>query len=277
MSFKIVRANAAVVVSRTTPHENYFGNPYLTACNACYRACDRMEALFQFTLDDIPDGRTGVLRIFLCSAWPYVGVFEVRRNKSAFDPHTVTWETKPETETPGSDFEVDATRAGGYLEVDVSSLLDGVDRTIGFTISARRGFTSCATFFVASCTPALFVQSVPAHGGFHADIRSIFQAVHYGLDGENAAFSPAVDISATERVTVFMENTGNDAIVFSLAISPDSAAFINDPQSVALQPGETGALTPYLFARYLRVIATGPSRIEARATFQMQTRDYKAV
>lgn len=91
-------------------------------------------------------------------------------------------------------------------------------------------------------------------------------------------FSQNVEAANTRRITFFIENTGAANFEANLQISPDGINFINDKQVITLrESGAMEAITPYLFAKYMRVRIrpeTAGEFVRARIWCQNQTHDY---
>lgn len=64
-------------------------------------------------------------------------------------------------------------------------------------------------------------------------------------------------------VTAFIKNTGPCRLTLLLQNSPNAHEFIDDPQRLELDPGQTGYLVPYIFSKYIRVSAAaeGPGSL----------------
>ena len=77
-------------------------------------------------------------------------------------------------------------------------------------------------------------------------------------------------VKDARTITVFITNTGTVPVTAYLEISPDGAGYLEDPQRLVLQAGALGALTPYLFSKYLRVAAVGASQGSILVNIQMQ-------
>ncbi len=65
-------------------------------------------------------------------------------------------------------------------------------------------------------------------------------------------YTPAVDISQARTVTFFIRNCSCTAIQAALQVSPDGLDWMDERQCVAVPPEGLTAITPYLFARYIR-------------------------
>lgn len=76
-------------------------------------------------------------------------------------------------------------------------------------------------------------------------------------------------VKNAKTITVFIINTGPSPVTAYLEISPNGVNFMEDPQRLELLPGAMGALTPYLFSKYLRVAAISPhGRISVNVQIQ---------
>ncbi len=73
-----------------------------------------------------------------------------------------------------------------------------------------------------------------------------------------------------KTITVFIMNTGLSPVTAYLEISPNGVNFMEDPQRLELPCGALGALTPYLFSKYLRVAAIGAPQGRIAVNVQMQ-------
>ena len=89
----------------------------------------------------------------------------------------------------------------------------------------------------------------------------LFETVRY--------FGP-ICVQDARTITVFVQNTGQNPLTAYLEVGPDGSAFMEDPQRLEVQPGEMGAVTPFLFSRYFRVAAWSASRGSANIFVQMQ-------
>lgn len=77
-------------------------------------------------------------------------------------------------------------------------------------------------------------------------------------------------VKDARTITVFIMNTGPGPVTAYLEISPNGVNFMEDPQRLELPPGAMGALTPYLFSKYLRVAATGALQGRIAVNIQIQ-------
>lgn len=94
----------------------------------------------------------------------------------------------------------------------------------------------------------------------------------------DTAYTPAVDISQARTVTFFIKNYCCTAIDAALQVSPDSLDWMDDKQGITVSPDGLTAITPYLFARYIRV-GVSPARSMAsgkvRVWYQAQSLNYQ--
>jgi len=285
MSELILCAQAAAFISESRPCANFYGADEMPVGQFSGPAdADRLKGLVQFSdAQFLAPGRIARarLRLMLIRARPRAAILTARANAEAFDPESVTWMTRPAVRPrPQTDLLADASRAGEYLEVDVTPLLPGDSACFGLTLAARPGRDNAAVFSAAECAPPLLNLSLrddpdPGRG---VDIAGVFRQRQFHLTGRGQAFSPPVAMDDAQRVTVFAKNTGAGDLVFSLEISPDGEDFLGDPQSVSIASGQIAPLTPYLFARYLRARAANPAgaSVDAAVTFQVQARAYRA-
>lgn len=100
----------------------------------------------------------------------------------------------------------------------------------------------------------------------------------YLLDICNAtACTKAMDISQARTVTFLIKNCGCTAIGAKLQISPDGQDWMDDRQGVAVSPEGLAAITPYLFARYIRlnISSADPKGGKAKVWYQSQSLNYR--
>jgi len=245
---------------------------------------DRLNGLVQFSdAQFLAPSRIAQarLRLMLVRARSRAAILKARANAEAFDPKSVTWMTRPAVRPrPQTDILADASRAGEYLEYDVTPLLPDNSACFGLTLTAHPGRDNAAAFSIAECAPPILSLSLrdDPEPGRGIDIAGVFRQHQFHLTGGGQAVSPPVAMDDAQRITVFAKNTGAEDLAFNLQISPDGEDFLDDPQVVSIAPGQIAPLTPYLFARYLRARVANPAGafVDAALTFQIQTRTYHA-
>lgn len=72
-------------------------------------------------------------------------------------------------------------------------------------------------------------------------------------------YTPAVDIAQVRNVTFLIQNQGSSAIAAALQISPNGLDWMDDKQNITVPRDSLAAVTPYLFARYIRLGASSLS------------------
>lgn len=104
----------------------------------------------------------------------------------------------------------------------------------------------------------------PAPDGFYAESTDSLVIC------QGKAETRFILIANAQRVTVFIKNTGCSSISAWLQNSPNGTDTVDDPQVIDLAPGEIKALVPYIFSRFIRLVAAGQDGGQAFVWFQIQ-------
>jgi hypothetical protein len=88
------------------------------------------------------------------------------------------------------------------------------------------------------------------------------------------SFSNFFPTNNARAITVFAKNVGEAPVTVSLQNSPNGLDFVDDPQKLELVAGKTGYLVPYIFSKYMRVVARSVETGTVRIWAQMQNYCY---
>ncbi len=255
--------NASALVETTAvfsrcPDESFCTLPRLPI----YRRSDtggRAAALFRLTL---PKRAATVeyaeLRMLVCGG-VLNGQDSVRlyafMNLEDFAPCSVTWRTRPSTyPRPFAEAAVAPTATPQTLCLELTKAVRQWEEGTGlggFTLVTASG-TGLAIERIAH-PPRLLLRyrlppSYPPTG--------LFEERCFTLEGTaQVEHTPAVETALSQTNTFFVQNLGESSVLVQLQISPDGILFIDDPQIITLESGQTQALNAYRFARYMRAAA----------------------
>lgn len=302
MSEQIISACEAVYLSELNPWMNHAHSPVIAAgfseCLAINRplakqTCCRAEniGLLQFKAFDLADNveiLKAQLHCFVCRAHCRAKRIQVYPIIEPFDEYTVTWITKPAVQAaPIAGFWVERGNTGHYVTCDITQYVKDIHagRIPGWGLSliADRENAEGIVFFSNQAGLPFYicinyrVKPFPPTPG--EMVENIFCEHILEVAGTGALlFSGAIEVSRARKITFFIENTGGHSFNFNLQISPDGTHFIDDKQTQRLEAENTmAALTPYLFAKYMRVriqpVSAGEP-VHARIWCQMQTHNY---
>lgn len=88
---------------------------------------------------------------------------------------------------------------------------------------------------------------------------------------QDMVVSPCFLSANSSVITFSIQNLGHHAINVYIQNSPDAKVFVNDAQTIVLNPNETGLLIPYKFTKYTRIVATSAQNgIVAKLWYQTQ-------
>ena len=84
-------------------------------------------------------------------------------------------------------------------------------------------------------------------------ISNFEERIFYMHVKNSCVYTPFIEISKSRTISFFIKNFCDNSVEVILQISPDGINFIVDPQITTLSAYEMTALTPYMFAKYIRI------------------------
>ncbi len=300
MSKKIITAGEAVYVSELNPCVNYAHSPIIVvgfsggfpfkrsvAKPLCFPA--ENIGLLQFTAFDLPphyEILKARLHLFVCHAHCRAKRIQIYSNAEPFNGTTVNWITKPDVQ-PGPIAALCVEKPRHYAICDITQFIrenqNKCITTWGFSLMADRENAEGVVVFSnqAGFLPYISISycKKPLPPSPREIVENIFCEHIWEVAGNDPAlFSPSLEVSQARKITFFIENTGIHSFSYNLQISPDGVHFIDDKQTGWLEEAHSmEALTPYLFAKYMRVRiqpALAGESVHARIWCQMQTHNY---
>lgn len=300
MAEKIIPACDAVYVSEGNPRRNLFNkgiikvgfSKYLTIDDCFGPAWSKGPreniGLLQFKPFDLPTNSeilSARLHLFVRSTRNESSSVRVYSNKEYFDKDTVKWEARPKYyKAPFSTLLVEKQNQCSYASCDITDLVKGNSsgRFYGLSLIASREAKDEITFCSDECAHPVYISieysKCKPYPILPGTIKNVFQEHIYEVQGtDDELFTQTIDMETAQRITFFVKNTGSGSISANLQISPNGIDFVNDSQVLTLQTNEIYALTPYLFAKYMRVRITPQNAgeyVNAYVCCQIQTFDY---
>ena len=303
---KIIPACDSVYVSEENPRSNYADSGSIDVrCVLSAPASGSAQSrphprdtigLLRFEIPRLPGCElTGArLALFVGGTGSQTSHIRVYPNMEPFDTNAVTWSTRPKIRyTPVADLLVPEKKQGEYVELDVTQMVKSMDAgkgacSFGVTL-AMYGRTNNAVAFASHRSehpPYISVEFSRKRVTFrrcppHPEAwKNVFCERNFDVHGmDDLLFSKTIEAARARTITFFVKNMGAGSLDFHLQVSPDGIHFLNDKQTLRLEANEMEALTPYLFAKYMRVClrpVMARECIHAHIWCQMQTLDYMA-
>lgn len=299
MGEKKINVGESVYVSESNPGINSAHLPFIAVgssrwvpfsnCAAQHKCC-RAEniGLLQFPGFNLPPGCETLnvqLGLFVSSLQCGTRHIQIYPNNELFTANSVNWMTRPGVEpVPIADLHVE--RPGIYVYCDITQFIKEnnplPDNNWGFSLVTVEQCRDGMVLFSrqAGFQPYIFINYIkkifpPCP---YETARNLFRGYFWEIDGnEPILYSPDIEVANARIITFFVENAGTGSFNANLQISPDGINFIDDKQIRSLQAGATEAITPYLFAKYMRVRIQpeiAGQFVNARIWCQIQTYDY---
>ncbi len=303
MPEQIILAQDTLYVSEQYNFCNYYNtdmikvgfNEYITA-NCGVRAnlaCSYENiGLVQFAPFQLPKNTRlvkVVLHLFVMRTKYRTNCIWVSPIMQPFDAKKVTWNTMPLIEQePKLPILINPDDKCDYVTCDITRILSAGDAGnipgFGLALSASR---ETMDFSLISANPIAYpvyatveydTIGTPIDPAHPRVFKNVFQEYVFDIEGtDEYIYSPKILTKTAQTITWFVKNKGGNILNFKLQISPDGLNFIDDKQKVILQAGEMQAITPYMFAKFMRVCISPQVQgefVQAQVLCQMQTHNY---
>ncbi|MDI6603881.1 MAG: DNRLRE domain-containing protein [Thermoanaerobacteraceae bacterium] len=229
--------------------------------NSVYRA------LVQFDVSSIPAGSTvtnAILRLYIglvtnssiaANITPYLVT-------GVWDENTVTWNTAPAVNMSvfGT---ISAVTGPGWYEWNITNIVNGwvngvyanngvMLRTPETQNFETKNFFSREESVNLSLRPML-ITSYEVSILVSLNDRRFAKTKTTYTTYDMMNFTNVNSSSAYSMMTYFVNNTGANPALLQLQISPGDDVWLNDGDSIVIQPGETKALVPFIYSQYTRL------------------------
>jgi hypothetical protein len=242
--------------NRGTGSSSFIGRYFVTSL---YRF------LVEFDISAIPAGTSisaANLKLYVFSVTNSSVGAEFRPYRVAADwgETTVTWNTQPSIGLESGDSAL--LKGVGWYSWNVTSIVQGwVDGTYpnyGFLVKSAENIDfSTKSVYTREETvnpnlrPILEVQADAAPVGL---IRRHFaNSLNTVTASLNYAYTAEQDVSSDSQFTFFVVNTGANAAIVKVQISPDGGYWLDNSPEYIVAPGQVQALLPLYFSRYARI------------------------
>ncbi|MEA4932281.1 MAG: DUF6385 domain-containing protein [Lawsonibacter sp.] len=193
---------------------------------------------------------------------------QIYKNLYDFNECSVTWDTHPAyLDTPSALLNLNGGIRLEYTTCDITPLFldwaDNLTLNYGMTLASTYTGTSGYTLLDSSRgshPPFLLLEYCPKRpccpcpGCEEASIQSDFSDRAFHLyDMASELFTPAINISQSQTVSVYAQNLGANTVTVRLQMSPDGSTFLDDPTILTLSDDNLAIVVPQYMAKYFRV------------------------
>jgi hypothetical protein len=194
--------------------------------------------------------------------------FIIYPNLTDFNAGSVIWNNRPYiSSVPLASMKIRKSDFGSYVQCHITDLvrdwLTKPNSNYGITLAAPYYCNNvCFSIHsnINSNPPIILLEYAEKNkilkddGKHYENVISNFdERIFFMHVKDSCVFTPNIEIAKSRTVSFFVKNLGPTSIEVVLQISPDGINFIDNPQMVTLPAQEITALTPYMFARYIKI------------------------